>query len=485
MLDNQTPPFEREEPFKSIWKEIEDSIKTNFTLFDDKSRLKITLKNIASTIDGDQFKIQSIQKTNAYLATHVEPLADQAATLLERGIKDRAEWDDLNIKKLLLWLELQEYYDLNKILEDEVAAHKLEIDKEQSQSESDAANALIDKYKLITKQLQDEEASKNIYKPGLLDRIRKIKHDYLMPNRGPNLSEPDVTDLVGWEVSVAQYSYLIQAELNNGSFDLITKRATGLEKRAEWEKQNEVFRLRRIIASRKFMDIKSFCASQIDGILNYDKRIQSLETRFKNDFIEAYAKLIKVEKGAKDIFKFTSNLPLPSNPLPVDFFDNCLNWVRELINWLNRFSRVDLNYVLPISLKKLLGTNYKTAMKAGKFNFELKSELFQGLDFLRLRGFSVYVFDPDKKELNGVFQAQVQAPSHYGIVFSKINIGRIATRDFQRTPDICGANTLFNSNPIGNWQIEFINPFSTEELNKEIGDLEDVYLDLYLAYKNS
>ncbi|MCI0538005.1 MAG: hypothetical protein L0Z50_22545 [Verrucomicrobiales bacterium] len=58
---------------------------------------------------------------------HIEPLLDQAADLLDRGLRDRAVWDDQSVKALELWLELHEYKELDTIHSEEERSGVYEV----------------------------------------------------------------------------------------------------------------------------------------------------------------------------------------------------------------------------------------------------------------------------------------------------------------------------------------------------------------------
>ena len=59
---------------------------------------------------------------------------------------------------------------------------------------------------------------------------------------------------------------------------------------------------------------------------------------------------------------------------PIDY---CSLWIRKAINWLARFSRLDQNYILPVSVRQLSSAQqWSDGIQNGKWDIEIKQALF-------------------------------------------------------------------------------------------------------------
>ena len=65
------------------------------------------------------FVFRAARNDSDYVWLHVEPLIDQAADLLDRGLQDRANWDEMSVKMFDLLLELKEFAELDQIHQEE------------------------------------------------------------------------------------------------------------------------------------------------------------------------------------------------------------------------------------------------------------------------------------------------------------------------------------------------------------------------------
>lgn len=242
----------------------------------------------------------------------------------------------------------------------------------------------------------------------------------------------------------------------------------GLDNNVDWEEPNICFKQRRTKVNRKYMDLKTKVSVAEDGILNYSKKLPAIQKRFCGDFEFALKRVKKAATGLKNVFGFDDEFP--SNHSALVFFDDCLIWTRKMINKLNQFSRLDQNFTITISLQDLLGKDeWSKGKKSGSWSFKVADNLFPNQFHLRLRGISVFLGKLRINRLNGTISALVKAPvnSYYThLNHSKVEVdqseipaircGRIGTRDFIRTRDVFGVNTLFNVSPLGTWKISLL-----------------------------
>jgi hypothetical protein len=122
-----TRPEQEAQRWKDIRKGLAHSLTTNGTLTGAPAP---TLLQIEA---GFTFVAQPEDTDFSYL--HIEPLIDQASDLLDRGIRDRATYDELAAKMLLLNLELVEFSELDAIHQQEEAAGYYDVTRLQSQAD--------------------------------------------------------------------------------------------------------------------------------------------------------------------------------------------------------------------------------------------------------------------------------------------------------------------------------------------------------------
>lgn len=444
---------------------------------------------------------------------HVEPLIDQAADLLDRGLRDRAVWDDQAVKWLQLALELGEYKELDVIHADEEGAGLYDVPSKQSIAEY-VAEDLNAKYQQVNENMVENLIStylnvNEIYKvhnaaiksawltgclPYRFDGqvfAGYVQHSYAGVSKDVADHAYDAALDLSWhQLMVELGSQRLQKEVFDTLTEVSKRRLPGLKAKSDWDSLNANFMRRRTLVARKYQDIKSRAATEVDGLLNYQKRLVPLKERFHSDFNYALRRLTAVRQGLSIIFGY--NEPFPSDANAIDYFDKCLQWTRSAVQWLIRFSRQDQSLVLPISLRTLLGdTVYKQQRETGLWEVVLDENLFPDLRHVRLRGITVFVEGDDAT--NKLWQMTARPPlqssfSHLSNKSVKIDqsqipvcrLGRITGRDSRREPDVVGMSSLYNASPIGTWGVRVNGSVPAEKLDK----LKDVVIDLHLAYRS-
>jgi hypothetical protein len=452
---------------------------------------------------------------DSFLSFHIEPLLDQAANLLERGMADRAEWDDKSIKMLNLALELHQYWELDKVLKNEEAAGLYQNDffnvaqdviAERERNVGNAQSLFWTNNILTILNSRDVDlwnaSIRAAWVSGLVNSTfqgQRFDH-YEQPTYGTikdtiaNHFYQTSSTLKRFELDNQRLTLLSQISAFQALGRSSNEKIIALEHQLEWERQNANFKKLRNDIPRRMMDIKTKATLNEDGILNYSKRLISIKSRFQEDFANAIARLQKVYIGAKDVYGYDQ--ALPSDPESVTYFDDCLLWARKLINWINRFSRIEQDFVLPISIKSLISNEeWNQGLHSGSWKILIPREFFPDQYHLRLRGISVFVEKPKRKKItNGLYAATIKAPSkstYYHLdgsehpvdqtIVPKIRLGRVGTRDFVRAPDIAGANTLFNVSPIGEWEINLKNPLILVSSEDQKEHITNLYLDLHIT----
>ena len=259
--------------------------------------------------------------------------------------------------------------------------------------------------------------------------------------------------------------------------------------------------------------------------------MEPLKKLFERDFREAIACLIPAYVGLVNIYGYDEN-PLP-NPyaeqLPFNykdqilpsvgstqFFDDCLIWIRDAIRWMVQFQQTEQNYVLPLSIKALVGNqqSWDQGLKLGKWRFEIpnnftfsppqdiqgddrevedsfNTDFFGGQRHVRLRGISAFI---ETNNSSDVFRLFVKIPSASICKHISENtrvldqtkvppcyIARTANRSNVREPDIVGISALHNVSPFGVWELRLSKLTIS---GTPIEEIRDVQIDLHIAMRS-
>ena len=96
--------FSRSDEEKAIWNQLLNSVNKDLALTTKGNCCGDLNRNFLQIESG--FKFTQAELDEEFLPTHIEPLIDQAADLLDRCLRDRANWDDLSVKMFNLALEI-------------------------------------------------------------------------------------------------------------------------------------------------------------------------------------------------------------------------------------------------------------------------------------------------------------------------------------------------------------------------------------------
>ncbi len=459
------------------------------------------------------FQFRAVPEDDDFIFLHVEPLLDQAADLLDRGIRERMQWDDLAAKATTLGLELAEYKALDAIHAEEERDGYYSNEYLASQGEAAAANGSIpsltearNRMGLVATTISGSYNKaynahrKSAWLNGIVaysfgDAPFKgyVKHkwdgvDYTVSD----LSIQAAETLADYNFEQAYHGSLSQRESLNASIVGITWKKGFTDLINQWNGKNVSFRKRRTIAARNVQDVKARAATDADGLLNYGKRLPAIRDRFQSDFRNALARLKPAAKGLNELFGY--DVALPADGTSISYFDDCLNWTRDAVHWLIRYARREQSSVVTISLRELVGAGWTDALIGGTLAVDIAESTFSGARGIRLRGVSMHYFLTATAEYKPrLLRARVKVPSS-GLVrrldgsavqvdqsmLSTCHFGRVAERESTRIPDVFGAATLHNASPIGKWTIS-IDGFVAQ--GTALADIDDIELDLHIGFR--
>ena len=445
----------------------------------DKAKTKLKSLFAARTPIDDGLKVVTKGPTE-FRYHQVEPLLAQTATLLERGIASRSEWNTLGEKSFSTFLELKEFVDLEAIHSKETHIGYYALPTLLSYSAYDAED-------------HNYEANLDATAPYWI-RFYPDNRKQFYP--GPRQNEP------------------LEQAVMRGQANLFSEQAKAAEmRRLNFDFQgrsdlwNVEFRRKRTEAARRVNALKTIAFTEPGGAFNYEERRAQIQKRFQADFNDAMSRLAAVKQGLNNIYGYS--LPLKDSDNP---FDDALIAVRESMDWLARFSAQEQNYIFPISLHALLGNNWDQGLNSdghmGAWDFTVNTDLFPDQAHVRLRGLSLTV-NTESQDC-GLYQAVIRVPISSTITLldgttNKLDqsavpitrVARIQRFDSQKSPDVVGALSLHNVSPMGAWRIGItsaIKPLNIIDNPKgkptpatpHMGSkLTDVILHLYVAIRAS
>ncbi|MBS1807373.1 MAG: hypothetical protein JST84_04170 [Acidobacteria bacterium] len=448
-----------------------------------------------------------------YKYQHVEFLLDQAADLLDRGVRDRTQWEDLYEKWFRNTLDIYELFEIDKIQKLEEAAGIFDVPVKLSESEHKANQKSLTNYNEAVNQLNNAVNEKfNDKERNLLVLWRAVLAICgVRPFHGSGMPDHPVIRSVGINGDTGEYALQLTTKLANNelaiqlcekvaqkllvqaSQEAAQEKAAGLEKKAKYDVEDAKFKkMRRNVGTR--IAAAKHLATILDGApLNFISRMRPIQERYENDFSEALARIQVASQGIKLLYGYEEPLPQPTTDQGLHFFDDCLTWVRKAISFLVRFQRLDQSYVLSFSLKELCGNSWKKGRDAGvcKFTLDEKKHFPEqwSQQYVRLKGFSAFVLGQEAQK--GIWQLVVKAPQssycmHRNSVKKDLDqtraapclAGRVGNRNGMQPPDILGVVEFFNLSPFGKWQVDLPQQ-SLEKIDRSA--IDDIHLDLHLV----
>ena len=452
------------------------------------------------------FEFKSQPSDTEYRYLQVEPLLDQSASLLDRCITDRAQRDLYAVEAFKNKLELEQFFQLEDIHDDEIKAGLYTLPYVRAKLDGSAEQQLSYWYDLAAKEID------RIISNGAQTFQNQVHGRELAawlaayPLKQDGLNGQDAT--YGWNGVVKTKPLHLQdasnlesvEEVNNflldtfsqfktlrGTSDASDSRSSSYSEQAKWSFSDIDFRRRRTQVSRDGAEEKVRQTSMPGGALNYGEKINTLEDRINYDYRETIARLSAVNQGLALLYGYED--PFPDHKK----FDSVVLWVRRALNWIIRFTRNEQNYILPLSLRQLkdrrlaTDTNHKTAWK-----FAVSEDMFPNQRHVRLRGVGGAVRGT---AIRGLWQATLRVPAqsscHHLSGQTKVldqrsvppvYLGRIAERTPVRDPDVAGINALYNASPFGEWNLA-LHEKSTDGM--EIDAADDIQIELHLAVRST
>lgn len=446
----------------------------------------------------------------AFRHRHVEILLDQAADLLERGLRTKSEWEDIAGKAFSLASELVDFYKNEEVLEKQIAQDLFSLPYLASRADAvsakligtshEAALTTINKFfgdYFSQEQFNDQlEAAKMLAWYSGYPVFRKdVAIGGEFPYTGgakPVLDRDNTAKLTTHAFAVQKFMFSRDIAVLDVAAKSYSALQESKEKQASYDKANIEFQRIKAKNARDHALTKLQALTEADGVFNYVERLSPLQDRFNRDFQDAILRVKFAMKGLTEVYAYKAELPETvkqvialyddtNKPLNGDFpkvasssFDDCLRWVRDAITWIVGFSRLDQNYTKTISLRGKLDSNaFDAGKKQFSWDFAIKPDDFAGQTHVRLRGLSAFV---EARNGKGLWQVTISS------IDNKIDcrLGRVGSRSGPRDPDVTGVLQLHNCSPFGKWRI-----LLSEITSDSAGSFEDAHLDLLVAAQST
>lgn len=450
----------------------------------------------------------------AFRPQDVEPLLEQAASILDRAFADRASWQALGEKYVNLKLDLAQYFALYKISLDEEAAGRYDVDARTSAAQENSnlvrqagLIASLDKKKSqgnkVTAGQKDADdaadvAGRNQYINGMMpDCGAWLNKTVCWPFTagGVNYSGRNTPD-VAFDLSKRLYAYDqvtaslgIQAEQADiqGQIDACNAMKPGNAAAREWNAKNAEFLRHRANATRNVMRMKA--ALTYDGsLLDFAGQMFKVVRRYIEQVDDAYARLKAVETGLKALYAYSlagTLDPLPPLTKDLSSFDDVVSWTRRVAAWLAAFTRRCHNYVLTLSVRHLAASKWDGGKANLDWTFCVPTSLFDENErHIRIRGMCGWCVGAD-----GPYVLDCWPPTDDAMVrfergdwtrldqkVARFRIGRVLKLQSATVPEVSGLTALFNASPVGTWRVKATSP-GTDHPSAP----DDFFLDLYLS----
>lgn len=413
----------------------------------------------------------------------VEHLLNEAAELLNRGIADRSQYDDLAAKYIDILLEIHEFRDLDHIHLKEEAEGRYDVAPEETEraysaeerrsqtlrTEEQSMRRIIDQH-FTSKHFREKmNATRQAAWAGTVkgyDHPKPEKRSVAIPYPWAGVSGNSAPEhptahaqnaanlLAAHAVGVEHSSREVERLSTQGSSESAATVAQGLHARARWESKNREFKLERIQTARTYETIKARAVLEDDGALNYGKRLEALRNRFCGDFLSAQTRIRAARRGLLEVFEIDHTLPEElqgEHQVTADdlnYFDACLDWTREAIDILAGLSHREQGVVFPVSIRDRASGGWDAGAALKKeWTIELSAADFPEMRAVRLRGISAV----SRGSAGVEWQLGVKAPNS---TLPTVRLTRVCgSSEWPRDLDIAGQMQLFNVSPIGEWRV--------------------------------
>ncbi len=451
----------------------------------------------------------------------VEPLLEQASALLDRALADRSTGQAAGEKYATFLIDAWRSMKLVEIGYREESQRKFEVPADMSKAQLDAQTELSNSLQASIRKRNDlsdffkrqgnaSDAIARRYILALLDREQAMGNgDKVGPFPNPQNpvwgkdQEPReqlIFDLrlalEGIETEIQTRFLDVENSATQAQVDAADRVGAGLQSQNNWDSINRGFLHQRLDLDWVVLMLKEIFGN-IDWFLDFGAQIESIKPRYQQSIVEAYARLEKVNSGLQLLYGFSTKDSLPpltknKKTVNMESVDAIVAWTRKVTTWLAAFTRNCQNYVLPISVRTVIGeTEWSDGIGKGSWAFSLKAnDHFPHDARIRLRGIAAWVSGGDSDRL---WTVDLQLPndthiidesgssSHYGQGTIQCRISKVTQRSANRSSEIAGIVSCYNASPVDDWKVSIDDAFGRRDPLGNRFQLDDVQMDLYLS----
>ena len=499
------------------WQDVVTALRAKYKLSAEGADRSLTDAYAQSDLFNLHFGLAQVKPTSDpsyFRPQDVEPLLDQATTILERALVDRTSAQSLGEKLANVFVELTQAFALDAITTAEEAAGRFDVDAAVSRAQEQANKQLRDTYRQVAgwqQALHDfvldsgGEGNCNIARASMLAYTRAMYSEttcakpmmfpinvcgnpYGAPSNRIDI-DAELTRQLQWHEQHAQSIACSAAvEEKTGQGNAVEKTGAGIQAQRAWNEQNAQFLRQRADAVRQAIRLKA-TLRLVAGALDFEPQMRVARQRYQQQLADAYARLQAVATGLARLYAYSPNGapdPLPAlNLQDATSFDNVLAWVRRATAWLAGFSRRCHNYVLPLSVRHLTANAWEGGKRTGEWSFAIDPDFFDDSErHVRIRGMCGWCVGKD-----GPYSLDVWIPGLTQIRYwngqlsqdfdqhvPRFRLGRVSPRKGAAVAEVSGLTALFNASPIGQWRVTAKSPTSAE-----FDAPDDFQIDLYLS----
>ncbi len=510
------------------WADIKTKFKNTYA-----SYLRQTQLQSASKPDNNPVLAKKTDLKLSFRANQFDLLLDQSAALVDRAATARDRMQDRAAQAATLGSEIEEFVASDQIHADEVSAGIYATPYVVSHNEwrstqlrgsgldefVDRSGDLMRAY-FDFKKMKESSAASQLLAWLAAPPEKPTKYTWSGRKDGAGILSRDAAATLAYRREEIEYfgrtaDLVLQKHLKAAA--LSAERAAFAKK--NWDEKDVAFKRRRTEAARAVAAHKVRMATDEGGALNYAEQAVALQARILRDLIDAAKRVSVAAEGLRLFCGYKE--PLPEGVMDLmagnriadtsDTLERITGWVRNAATFLQRFVQADLSSVATFSVKQLIdnpsssfgklnpknfvaGMNKQTpgGRRYGAWTILLDKKHFQNMSNVRLRGVNVYACTEGKYR-DTLWSGRVEMPSNYEYFGqqtfsylpqqpSAIHIGRIFSRSKVSHPEIFGANSHRNLNPIGSWTVVIEAGVLDGVLVSETV-LQDVHLDVeYVAH---
>jgi hypothetical protein len=427
---------------------------------------------LAGSLDGAPHERARELAATKFNPLRIEDLVKHAALLLERCIRAREVFLDLQVRASEFALEQERLAVVHPSEAREIELQsRLEalVARTESETLTESGNAMAGATNRLAEGIAARDPSTAAGR-GWVHAAGELAFNsaYLHHNEARTAAEALegirlIADGRNLEVSKIQTSISSSVALRRGQLE---------RERSQVIEQIGSERIARNRAAASTAAALQRLAREPEHALNYAGRAALLVREFRQDFADLYEHLIALESGIRLVFGLNKRLPEQRDD--VSFLTELAVWLRTLASDLLVLELFEEEHTATISARAFLNGDWAASVAAGSFVLNIPASAFPSQTLLRIKSMELFAITADQTAFwsAGITPAPSDAAPQLACFLG--SVGRRA--DIRTRPQ--SGDALSNMSPVGVWRIEIP---GTSPGGGRISDLDDLHLDIRLA----